>query len=80
MGVHVDSAALGSSDAGTALWCGLCGEALSEGGHDACVRMRQLEPQRYCAWCRRRMKVQITPGTWTSTCVQHGTVEHSTWS
>jgi len=24
--------------------------------------------------------MQVAPGTWTATCVQHGTVEHSTWS
>jgi hypothetical protein len=25
------------------------------------------------------MKVQVTPGAWTATCVQHGTVEQPTW-
>jgi len=25
------------------------------------------------------MKVQVTPGAWTATCVQHGTVEQTTW-
>jgi hypothetical protein len=26
------------------------------------------------------MKVQVTPGAWTATCVAHGTVERSTWA
>ncbi len=61
-------------------WCGHCGGPASEGEHDSCVRMRELEPQRYCTQCRRRMKVQVVPQGWTATCVAHGSVEHSTWS
>ncbi len=61
-------------------WCGHCGGAIAEGDHESCVRMCELEPQRYCTQCRRRMKVQVTPGTWTATCVEHGSVEHSTWA
>jgi len=48
--------------------------------HASCDRRAELEPPRFCAHCRRRMKVQVTPGAWTATCVQHGTVEQPTWS
>ncbi len=39
-----------------------------------------LEPPRFCVHCRRRMKVQVTPGAWVATCVAHGSVEQSTWA
>jgi hypothetical protein len=55
-------------------YCGLCGEPLSEGDHTACERLLVLEPPRFCADCRRRMKVQVTPRGWSATCVQHGTL------
>jgi hypothetical protein len=61
-------------------WCGQCGEAASEGDHERCARRAELEPPRWCAHCRRRMTVQVTPGAWTATCVAHGTVERATWS
>jgi hypothetical protein len=61
-------------------WCGQCGQAVREGDHARCVRRAELEPPRWCVHCRRRMKVQVTPGAWTATCVQHGTVEQPTWS
>ena len=77
-------------DARSATWCGACGESLLADGpaggtdtnvnHDRCARRLTLEPPRYCGQCRRRMKVQVTPGTWLATCVEHGSVEHSTWS
>ena len=67
-------------EAGTAAYCAACGEALAEGNHARCERRLELEPPRYCGHCRRRMKVQVTPGSWTATCVAHGTVERSTWS
>ena len=60
-------------------WCGQCGEAVAEGEHERCARRAELEPPRFCVHCRRRMKVQVTPGAWTATCVQHGTVEQPTW-
>ncbi len=63
-----------------ATWCGHCGEALGARDHEVCGRRAALEPPRWCAHCRRRMKVQVTPGAWTATCVAHGTVEHATWS
>ncbi len=69
-----------ASDAEAASWCGQCGEEAASGSHARCARRAELEPPRFCARCRRRMKVQVTPGTWTATCVAHGTVEHSTWS
>ncbi|MBR7744222.1 hypothetical protein KC207_13085 [Phycicoccus sp. BSK3Z-2] len=60
-------------------WCGQCGEDLTEADHARCVRAAPLEPPRYCAHCRRRMVVQVIPGTWTATCSRHGSVEQPTW-
>jgi hypothetical protein len=53
-------------------YCGHCGDPLDVGDHAACVRRLELEPPRYCAACRRRMVVQVTPSGWTATCVEHG--------
>ena len=50
-------------------WCDLCGEP---GSHPACQDARALEPPRYCARCRRRLVVQVTPTGWTARCVEHG--------
>jgi len=50
-------------------YCDRCGKP---GVHEACVAARALEPPRYCARCRRRMVVQVTPGGWTARCVEHG--------
>lgn len=61
------------------LWCGQCGGAVAGGDHARCAGRAELEPPRWCVHCRRRMKVQVTPGAWTATCVQHGTVEQPTW-
>ena len=61
-------------------WCGQCGEALDGGDHDRCAARATLEPPRFCVHCRRRMKVQVTPGAWVATCVAHGSVEQSTWA
>lgn len=52
-------------------WCGLCGRP---GRHDGCDRALELEPPRYCARCRRRMVVQVTPTGWTARCSEHGTL------
>lgn len=79
MTAYVDSSG-GTGHAAAEVWCGFCGESLREGDHEHCVRMKDLEPQRFCPYCRRRMKVQVTPGAWTATCVEHGSVEHSTWA
>ena len=61
------------------LWCGRCGGAAAEGDHGGCRRALELEPPRYCASCRRRMKVQVTPDGWQATCVEHGVSGSSTW-
>lgn len=53
-------------------WCGQCGEELTAEGHAACRRAAALDPPRYCAQCRRRMVVQITPTGWSARCVEHG--------
>ncbi|MEV0431225.1 hypothetical protein [Micromonospora sp. NPDC050495] len=55
-----------------ARWCDRCGEASATGGHDACTAARAWEPPRYCAHCRRRMKVQVLPSGWSAVCVEHG--------
>ena len=54
-------------------WCGHCGEELTTEGHAPCRRMAELDPPRYCAQCRRRMVVQVTPTGWSARCVEHGT-------
>jgi hypothetical protein len=61
-----------------AAYCGHCGAA--RGGaqmpaspdHRRCRELLALEPPRYCAECRRRMKVQVTPLGWTAQCSRHG--------
>lgn len=58
----------------TAVFCDRCGGAVADGGHEACVAARALEPPRYCPVCRRRMKVQVLPAGWRATCVEHGAV------
>ncbi|WP_444875928.1 biotin synthase auxiliary protein BsaP [Arthrobacter oryzae] len=71
-----------SSTAGTAStaaeFCGHCGEP-SDGGasptsdvHRRCAERLAMEPPRYCAACRRRMKVQVTPLGWSAECARHG--------
>ena len=55
-------------------WCDRCGEDATTGDHTACRQLRALEPPRYCAHCRRRLKVQVMPTGWTATCVEHGTL------
>jgi hypothetical protein len=54
------------------LWCDRCGGTLVDGSHAVCAAARALEPPRFCAYCRRRMRVQVLPGGWTATCVAHG--------
>lgn len=54
-------------------WCGQCGQALTPEGHAPCRRAAALDPPRYCAQCRRRMVVQVTPTAWSARCVEHGT-------
>jgi ribosomal protein S18 acetylase RimI-like enzyme len=56
-----------------AAWCGQCGEQLTAEGHASCRRAAALDPPRYCAQCRRRMVVQVTPTGWSARCVEHGT-------
>lgn len=58
-----------------AVYCDRCGGELAAGGHDSCVPLRELEPPRYCAYCKRRMKVQVTPLAWRAECSVHGVVE-----
>ena len=58
------------SDAAT--YCDRCGELLGAGRHAECARAREFEPPRFCATCRRRMIVQVTPTGWSARCVEHG--------
>ncbi|WP_443611875.1 biotin synthase auxiliary protein BsaP [Acrocarpospora catenulata] len=53
-------------------YCDHCGRLASEGDHTACQEARRMEPPRYCAVCRRRMVVQVTPSGWTARCAEHG--------
>lgn len=68
----------GSTTASAATFCGHCGVP-SDGGdlpasdvHRSCVDRLAMEPPRYCAACRRRMKVQVTPLGWSAECSRHG--------
>jgi hypothetical protein len=69
-----------SSTTDPAEFCGLCGEPSDGGagrtsnGHHRCAERLAMEPPRYCAACRRRMKVQVTPLGWTAECSRHGVV------
>ena len=65
-----DDAATGSTAPAT--WCDRCGEATALGSHGRCATARALEPPRFCAYCRRRMKVQVLPVGWAAVCVAHG--------
>jgi hypothetical protein len=56
----------------TELYCGHCGEAVADQTHSSCLHALELEPPRYCAQCRRRMVVQVTPTGWTARCSVHG--------
>ncbi|MEO8887690.1 MAG: hypothetical protein ABI301_07885 [Jatrophihabitantaceae bacterium] len=55
-----------------AVYCDRCGSRLAERAHGACARARALEPPRYCARCRRRLVVQVTPTGWSARCIEHG--------
>jgi len=56
------------------MYCDRCGSAKIDGDHAGCEAARKLEPPRFCAHCRRRMKVQVVPTGWTATCVEHGAI------
>ncbi|WP_344589859.1 hypothetical protein [Actinomadura vinacea] len=53
-------------------YCDRCGEPADAGGHQTCRAARRMEPPRYCARCRRRLVVQVTPAGWTARCSEHG--------
>lgn len=57
------------------IYCARCGEPVATGDHSVCARwLAAEEPPRFCTYCRRRMKVQVTPMDWTAVCVEHGEV------
>ena len=62
-----------------ATYCGHCGDPLAGADHATCADRLELEPPRYCAACRRRMVVQVTPASWTARCVEHGERSTRTW-
>ncbi|WP_435823485.1 hypothetical protein [Micromonospora echinofusca] len=66
------SDAVPAAGGASAAWCDRCGEAVAAGSHDGCAAARALEPPRFCAYCRRRMKVQVLPVGWAAVCVAHG--------
>jgi hypothetical protein len=53
-------------------YCDHCGRPEDEGEHARCATARLMEPPRYCAACRRRLVVQVTPTGWAARCVEHG--------
>ena len=65
------------------MYCDRCGEPAAQGApagapadeHAACRAARAMEPPRYCAHCRRRMVVQVTPLGWTARCSEHGALQ-----
>jgi hypothetical protein len=54
------------------MYCEHCGGPRAAGEHGRCRAALLLEPPRYCAECRRRMVVQVTPAGWTARCARHG--------
>ena len=56
-------------------YSGQCGEPVGGAEHAACARRAELEPPRYCAVCRRRMKVQVVPRGWLARCSVHGDID-----
>ncbi|MEV4542198.1 hypothetical protein [Micromonospora echinaurantiaca] len=69
-----DAAGLVTPNGTAPAWCDRCGEAATAGSHEACTAARVLEPPRFCAHCRRRMKVQVLPVGWAAVCVEHGEI------
>ncbi|WP_456238778.1 biotin synthase auxiliary protein BsaP [Saccharothrix espanaensis] len=60
---------------GTAVFCGYCGKELGGLDHGACaLRLRVIDPPRFCSACARRMVVQVTPSGWAATCSRHGEI------
>ena len=51
---------------------GTNGERPTSDAHQGCQQRLAMEPPRYCAQCRRRMKVQVTPLGWSAECSRHG--------
>jgi len=58
----------------TSTFCPRCGQELvATASHPDCDEALHLEPPRYCAKCRRRLVVQVTPTGWTASCSVDGT-------
>ncbi len=69
---EVSTVPVALSTAGPAAFCDRCGGGLEAGAHAGCRAARALEPPRFCAVCRRRLKVQVLPAGWRAQCVEHG--------
>ncbi len=65
---------IASQPAAAGVFCGHCGTPTTEGEHAVCRAALHMEPPRYCAACRRRLKVQVLPSGWSATCVEHETL------
>ncbi len=53
-------------------YCSGCGEPGVDGDHQRCRAAAELEPPRFCPRCRRRLVVQVLPGSWHARCPAHG--------
>lgn len=53
------------------------GKPLAEGAPVFAAALLGLEPPRYCAYCARRMIVQVSPHGWTARCSRHGEFDSS---
>lgn len=51
------------------------GKPLADGGPVFAAAQLGLEPPRYCAYCARRMIVQVSPDGWTARCSRHGELD-----
>ncbi|GAB3126699.1 hypothetical protein GCM10027289_03040 [Tsukamurella serpentis] len=51
------------------------GKPLAEGAPVFQAARLGLEPPRYCAFCARRMIVQVSPHGWTARCSRHGEID-----
>jgi hypothetical protein len=49
-------------------FCGGCGQPRSEGTHEACARLLELDPPRWCEVCGFRLDVQVFPDGYRSSC------------
>lgn len=51
------------------------GKPLADGAPVFEAAVLGLEPPRYCAYCARRMIVQVSPNGWNARCSRHGELD-----